>query len=534
MPDDGSRVINPPPIPTGELAAPKTMLDAFGFGRAPRSKVGSWLNTLLPDDSVLIEQGGIQNISVYKELLRDDQVGSTFQQRRRRVVQTETMVDPGADDPLSKKAAEVFLNEELPGLCWDDITDKQLFGVFYGWTVGEIIWKVNIPGRRVSFDKIKIRQRERFRFGRADGTLYLLTPAGELDLMPDRKFWTISTGAEHSDEPYGVGLARSLYWPVWFKRNNIQFWLIFLEKFGMPTVAASVASGVLKAAAAGETDAGGELYLARIMEALEAITTDSAVIVPDDVPLELIEATRSGAADYQSLKEAMDAAISKIVMSQTMTTDDGSSRSQAEVHEGVADAVVKSDADLVNESFMRGPLKWWTEWNFPGAATPRLWRNIEPPEDLNARADRDVKIKSLGYSPTDDYILETYGEGWEVTPDPIVEEGIDPITGRPVDDDNAGFSEAEIKALDKLKQSRRSDQDVIAQAADRFAGNYSEIVGRRVSKLLAEAEKTGNYAEFAEKIDEMFEDAPDDEVIEKVARSTTFSRLLGKLRGQRK
>ena len=77
-------------------------------------------------------------------------------------------------------------------------------------------------------------------------------PDGTLDLMPDRKFWTISTGAEHSDEPYGVGLARSLYWPVWFKRNNVQFWLIFLEKFGMPTVAALVNAGTLKAAAAGE------------------------------------------------------------------------------------------------------------------------------------------------------------------------------------------------------------------------------------------------------------------------------------------
>ena len=116
--------------------------------RARKSEIG--LNTLLPDDSVLEEQGGIHNIRVYKELLRDDQVGSTFQQRRRRVVQTETMVDPGAEDALVGASREpYFANEELPNLCWDDITDKQLFGVFYGWTVAEIIWKPNIDGRRV-------------------------------------------------------------------------------------------------------------------------------------------------------------------------------------------------------------------------------------------------------------------------------------------------------------------------------------------------------------------------------------------------
>jgi hypothetical protein len=71
-----------------------------------------------------------------------------------------------------------------------------------------------------------------------------------------------------------------------------------------------------------------------------------------------------------------------------MTTDDGSSRSQAEVHKGVADWVVKSDADLLCESFNRGPVAWLTEWNFPGAQPPRVWRHTEPAENLQARAER--------------------------------------------------------------------------------------------------------------------------------------------------
>jgi phage gp29-like protein len=536
MPDDGALVVQPK-IPVGEFAAPRSYLDAFGGYR--RRQRNNFFDALTPDDSVLSEQGGIQNIAVYKELLRDDQVGSTFQQRRLRVVQTETMVDPGADDALSKQAADVFRDEELPNLVWDDITDKMLYSRFYGWAIGEILWQPNIEGRRVSFGQIKVRQRERFRYSRADGGIYLVSGA-DLIPMPDRKFWSISVGAEHSDEPYGVGLARSLYWPVWFKRNDIQFWLIFLEKFGMPTVAGKVNAGLLKAVAAGDSDTGGEAYIAKVMEALEAITTDSAVILPEDVPIELIEATRSGAADYESLKDAMDAAIAKVVMSQTMTTDDGSSRAQAEVHEGVADSVVKADADLINESFMRGPLKWWCEWNFPGAAVPRVWRNIEPPEDLNIRAERDVKIKQLGYKPTPEYIEETYGEGFEEAE----EVELDPLTGKPKvetkpgekkdDDKKAEFSEAQVAALDELKKARRNDQNVIANAADQFATDYAETMDTIVKEIVARADRTGDYRAMAKEIDAIFLDPPDDEMIEKVTRSTVFTRLLGKLRGQRK
>nr|WP_306670755.1 MULTISPECIES: DUF935 family protein [unclassified Endozoicomonas] len=81
----------------------------------------------------------------------------------------------------------------------------------------------------------------------------------------------------------------------------------------------------------------------------------------------MIEAARSGTADYDVLCQRMDKAISKVILSQTMTTDDGSSHSQAEVHQEVARSVIKSDADLVCESLNQQVIKWLTEWNFPNA-----------------------------------------------------------------------------------------------------------------------------------------------------------------------
>jgi phage gp29-like protein len=59
------------------------------------------------------------------------------------------------------------------------------------------------------------------------------------------------------------------------------------------------------------------------------------MMVPEGMMVELIEASRSGTADYSGFADHLDSAIAKVILSQTMTTDNGSSRSQAEVHSGV-------------------------------------------------------------------------------------------------------------------------------------------------------------------------------------------------------
>lgn len=189
---------------------------------------------------------------------------------------------------------------------------------------------------------------------------------------------------------------------MFFKRNGIKFWLIYLEKFGMPTAAAKLSQAQIKDPE--------QRRLA--LQVLDAVQADSGVVIPEDFVVELIEASRSGTADYATLKNAMDAAISKIVLSQTMTTDNGSSRSQAEVHKDVRDDVVKADADILCHSFTQQVVRQLIDFNFPGAGYPTVWRRTEPEQDLADLAERDTKIMSLGYEPTEEYILETYGPGW--------------------------------------------------------------------------------------------------------------------------
>lgn len=349
-------------------------------------------------DRVLTGRGG-GDLKLYEEVHSDAEVKSVFLQRRNAVIQATWQVDAASESKLDQDAAE-FLRVQLNTIGWDNVTDLMLYGVFYGFSVAEILWKVD--GGKLGWKAIKVRNRRRFRFN-TEGELRLLTKSSYADGIPAAApyFWHFATGSDNHDEPYGMGLGHWLYWPVLFKRNGLKFWLTFLEKFGMPTAVGKYNPN----ANAQERK--------KLLQATQAIQADSGIIIPQDMTLELLEAARSGSADYKTLHETMNEAIAKVVLGQTMTSQDGSSESQARVHMDVRQDIVKSDADLVCESFNLGPVKWLTEFNFPGAGLPRVYRMLEEEEDLDKRADTDTKVQKLGFKPGLQYVKETYGEHWE-------------------------------------------------------------------------------------------------------------------------
>jgi len=78
--------------------------------------------------------------------------------------------------------------------------------------------------------------------------------------------------------------------------------------------------------------------------------------------------------------------------------------------------LIKSDADLLCESFNQGPARWLTEWNFPGAALPRVYRRTEPSDDLAQRSAIERRLFDLGYRPTLQQIKDEYDGEWEAVP----------------------------------------------------------------------------------------------------------------------
>ena len=370
---------------------------------------------LQPQDSILINQAA-GNYERYEALLRDDRVHSALTQRRCAVVAREWNVEPGGTLRRDRLAAD-YLRETLNHIRWDTVTDKMLYGIFYGYSVAECLYARD--GQQVMLDQLRVRNRRRFVFDDELKVRLRTLTDSQGEALPPNKFWTFCAGADNDDEPYGLGLAHQIYWPVWFKKNQTRFWLIALEKWGTPTAVGKYGPNA------------SEDEKATLMQALRAVHSDSAVRVPDSMMIELLQAARTGSIDFEAFYKRMDAAITTILLSQTMTTEDGSSQSQANVHFDVRQEIVESDAHLVDDSFSRQVATWLTGWNFPGAAIPRVGRIMDNPSGLKTLAERDKLITDMGHRLSADYIEKTYGV--EVDPsaaaaDPIADANPDEPT----------------------------------------------------------------------------------------------------------
>jgi len=485
------------PVEFAEKAAPAD-LNEIATTANGRDITRGWLegNPLMASQDTVLQSRGGGDLKVYEELYRDDQVKSVFEQRRLAVVSKEWEVIPGDDSARAEEAAE-FISENLDTIGFDRITRMMLSGVFYGYAVGECMWKVE--NSMIMLDTIKVRRQRRFAYA-PDKSLRLRTmaqPFGEA--LPDRKFWHYSCGADNDDEPYGLGLAHWLYWPVFFKRNGIKFWLFFLEKFGQPT-------------AKGTYPVNSQLEERnRLLAALNAISTDTGLIIPEGMQIELLEAARSGTADYTELYDRMDAAIAKVIIGHTGSSDSTPGRLGGEDNASeVRQDIVKADADLICESINDSVIKWMTEWNYgPDVAPPQVWRKVEESEDLNSLAERDERLNNIGYRPTLKRILDVYGPDYELAPAP--QQAVQPFVsdnlsstqfaegdGRDIVDaqaDNFDVVSADpfakiMEPIRRLVETATSLQDI----RDGLVALYPDMDDAGFARLLQEAMTAANLA----------------------------------------
>jgi phage gp29-like protein len=445
-------------------------------------------------DTVLMRLG--TNFGVYQELRRDDQVHACFQQRCLALTSRPVLVRPGGEDPMSVAAAD-HLRTNLEQIPFDRTSRMKLWGAFYGYDVAECMWVLR--DGKVWLDRAKVRVPWRFRHG-VDGTLRMLTRSNRVqgEVLPDRKFWTTSWGADNDDDPYGLGLAHQLYWPVFFKKQGLSFWLRALEKYGAPSTYTKYPAGA-------DTDT-----KKAALAVAQKMRLDGAAAIPENMTVALLEAAR-GTVDQATFLRQMNAAIAKIILGQTMTTDDGASLSQSQVHMEVREELTDADAELQCESFQTGPAAWLTAWNFPGARVPLISR--PSPEDEAAAAEllekkgKAVKaLRDAGLEPENDEIIaRIVGPGWRLAP-----KAMTPASGSPA------FAEADTR-------------DAVDQFADEM--DWEEVVRPLRDQVIAFVEGKPDLQAAADQLGAMLADPAGSQLVEQLGRALLEARLGGRVGG---
>lgn len=483
---------------------PKIEADSSGDGNRATAAYSGRL--AMPGDRILASRGG-GDLRIYEEIASDPKVKSAFEQRRNAVIAKEWRVEAGGNRRIDKRAADHF-EAQLRHVGFDRVTDKMLWGVWYGFSPAEILWEVR--DGLLAWKDIKVRHRRKFRFD-GGGELRRFSREDPINGVPALPpyFWHFATGADNDDEPYGLGLAHFCYWYVLFKRQGLGFWLRFLEKFAGPTVIGEFPPGA--------TDAEKNILLA----AGRAISMDTTVLVPQGMPMKFLEASRSGTADYKVLHDTMNQAIEQVIIGQTAGSSGTPGRLGGDDLQGdVRLDIIKADADLVCESLNLGPARWLTEHNFAGAAVPRVYRVIEEADDADTLAERDTKVMALGYAPSLEYVQETYGKHWQPKAAPQ-----EPAAG---DDLEApSFSEAQAVTIRRVDAQERLD--AILAGADAKAADWRDFMEPRINELLRLLDEGGDLKDFRERVIEFADADPDDRLVKALARGGFAAQLLGRL-----
>ena len=343
-------------------------------------------------DKILRAQGG--NIRVYREFV-DGHLDSVKDKRFAAITSRPWTIDGSKGD--AKKAK--MLEEHLWNLETRYTISQMLEALGFGYTVHEIVWDaVNTEmGTLILPVAIKDRPQEWFKFD-DNGQLLFQNKNNTRSLVPDKKF-IVTRNRPTASNPYGEPIYSRCFWPLAFKKGGLKFWMIFVEKYGMPK-----AIGKCPPTSTDEEQK-------KFLKMLSGLVRDGVAVISNTGSVELLETKLSGTNPHSEIVKWADSEMSKAWLGETLTTEQtssGGTQAMATVHNDVRMDLTKDDAAMIESSFNQ-LIRWIYEINWPNEKVIP-WMNIILPEDMQqARLERDTKLTQLGVKFNAKYITDVYG-----------------------------------------------------------------------------------------------------------------------------
>lgn len=150
--------------------------------------------------------------------------------------------------------------------------------------------------------------------------------------QPPFSDWLIEAGS-----PDDLGLFLKAATQTIPKKNALAFWDTFAEIFGMPM---RIAKTTLR----------DEKELKRMEEMMANMGTEFWGLFQEGTEIDVVESTKGDAFNvYDKRVDRANSELSKLIIGQTMTIEDGSSLSQSETHLQVFENLVESDRDMLRD-----------------------------------------------------------------------------------------------------------------------------------------------------------------------------------------
>jgi phage gp29-like protein len=338
--------------------------------------------------------------------LKDLHYRSVLSTRKDAVTGLEIKVIPASDDKRDVEIADAVERDIVknPKAKFRVLIRNMLDALAKGFSVNEIIWDTDSTWKPKEY---RFRDPRWFQYDKESGTrLMLRAPYGN-ELEPLKPFHFVI------HEPHlisgnqitaGLALPALYYWML--KSYDVTSWAAFIDRYGYQI----------------RIDKYNKKFTEEdkrtLKRAVASIGQDFGAAIPESAELEIIESKHASETSgvYKSMADWIDKQISKVVLGQTMTTDDGASLAQSKTHEEVRDDIADSDIQQIIDTLNAALTVPYINLNFGEQETyPKIdlfnpdEKNIEQiisavkelgPQGLKVKAD---EIRSLiGLSNPDD------------------------------------------------------------------------------------------------------------------------------------
>ncbi len=199
-----------------------------------------------------------------------------------------------------------------------------------------------------------------------------------------------------------AGVLRVCAWMYLFKNYALKDWVTFAEVFGMPLRLGKFDP----AASEADKDA--------LIAAITSLGSDAAGIISKNTEIEFVETVKnSGSTNnvYAELAGFCNKEISKAVLGQTLTSQEGQSGSYAlgQVHELVRHDLLEADARALGKTITFQVVRPLVGYNFGwDQSLPRFILPCEQPDDLKALSEVYKNLSEINYPLTVEHVAERF------------------------------------------------------------------------------------------------------------------------------
>ena len=344
--------------------------------------IGKWRQAMIlaedidqPDNSYLMD--------VYDDVVLDAHLSAVMNVRRMKVTGKEFHIINNISGDVNEDLTNIFQKQ-----WFRDILNVMMDAVFFGTQLFELVM--------ISEDEFKVNVIPKRNFEPQISEFYIDSSQkndGEdyTDYLHENLF-----EVTHSSGEFGLVFKACPHALV--KKDVMAFWAEYTEIYGMPI-------------RIGKTNIRDKDRAQELSSSLRDMGSSAYAVLDETEELEFLESSKSTNHEiYSKRAEFANSEMSKIILGQTMTTDDGASLSQSEVHERVMSSIEMAD------------LKWIDRW-ITRVLIPRMrllgFLNLPEADEFNfdlkqtldvqAQFDMITSLLDKGYDIPIDYLQEFTG-----------------------------------------------------------------------------------------------------------------------------